>query len=537
MTLGASRSDRVALGAALVCFALIAVTLELAAEEDAFIYYRYAWHWAHGRGLVFNPGDPVEGFSSPLWMGALALLAWAGLDLPMTAPALGIVCGGATLVAAWWLGGTIGLSRSGRPTSLAALAVSSPFIVWSRSGLETPFYSLAIVVTVAAYLAAEYPLREDVRAWRWIGALTLIVVCLGRPEGLLLAAVILGDRLLDGRDWRGALHYGLPAAAVYGAFLVWRSHTFHSLVPNTTVKLYTLLVGRASSQALEYVVYLGLLPLALPLLALWYRPRLARAERRRLGVLLSAVLLSFVFHFLAGGDYRQGFRFLVPTLPLVLVAIWYAFEVLGRQRGGRSGVLSSPLARVCLLVLVLAGPAAFLIQSPPRILDWRQRVFLSWRDPFSESGHWGVQVARWVGEHVPPNRVVAFGQMGRVPYFAARHGHDIRFIDTLGLVDREVSRIYRLDAKLLAFGRDVWNGRSLAQALEVGRLDRAQRAAASILTRGPDVILMETTLNDNRVKAMLLSSDFTQCYREISASDRGGLPHVRVYARDCGPAP
>lgn len=537
MTLGAGRSDRVALGAALVCFVLIAVTLELTAEEDAFIYYRYAWHWAHGQGLAFNPGDPVEGFSSPLWMGGLALVAWTGLDLPSTGPALGIASGAATLAATWWLGGMIGLSRSGRRTSLAALAVSSPFIVWSRSGLETPFYSLAIVVAVAAYVGAEYPPRAAVAAWRWLGALALIVVCLGRPEGPLLAMVIVGDRLLDGRDWRGALRYVLPAVTAYGAYLVWRTHTFNSLVPNTTVKLYAPLVDRASGQALEYVVYLGVLPLALPLLALWHRARLARAERRRLGVLLSAVLLSFVFHFIAGGDYRPGFRFLVPTLPLVLVAIWYAFEVLGRRLDGSAAVLSSPLARACLLLFVLAGPATLLIQSPPRIMDWRQRVFLSWRDPFSETWHWGVQIARWIDAHVPPNSVVAFGQMGRIPYFAARHGHDVRFIDTLGLVDREVSQIYRVDAKLLALWRDVWNGRSPAQALEAGRLERAHRAATSILARRPDFILVETSLNDNRVKAILASPDFTTCYREIRASDRGVLPHVRVYFRDCGRAP
>src|SRR6476660_1573366 len=169
-------------GAALLVFGLIAVSFAMPAEEDAFIYYRYAWNWAHGHGLVFNIGDPVEGFSGPIWMMVLALLARAGLDLPRTAPALGLLCGAATLVATWLLGRAAGLSRFGRLATVVALAFSVPFAIWSRSGLETTFYSLAIVVACGAYLATEYPLGPGFRRpWlRWVAMLAPIAVTLGR---------------------------------------------------------------------------------------------------------------------------------------------------------------------------------------------------------------------------------------------------------------------------------------------------------------------------------------------------------------------
>jgi hypothetical protein len=525
------------LGAALLCFFLLAATLELPAEEDAFIYYRYAWNWAHGNGLVFNTGEPVEGFSGPAWMGVLAVVARLGLDLPMTAPALGLLCGAATLVATWFLARTVGLSRFGQGASVAGLALSYPFVVWSRSGLETPFYSLAIVVAVGAYLAAEYPLRAELRRRRWIGSLALVLVCLGRPEGLLLVAVVLIDRLTDGWDWPGALRYVLPPAAAYGGYLLYRALTFHSLVPNTSVKLYPLLFERASSQFLGYLLYLGLLPLALPVLALLGGRRRARPERRRLGVLLSAVfLLSFFFNFVAGGDYRPAFRYLIPTLPLLLVAVWYGCELLGRERDGRFGVLSSPWARASLLLLLLAGPLFLLHQNPPRIRDWRQKVFQSWRDPFSQTWHWGVQIAHWVDRNVPQNGVVAFGQMGRVPYFVARRGHEVEFIDTLGLVDGPISRIYRFDSKLADLWRDLRAGRSLAQALEKGRRERANRVAASILVRRPDFILIETALADYRMmRALVESPDFKAAYREIGGLPPEGPPDVRIYVRDAVP--
>lgn len=529
------RKDLWILAAALLAFCLLAATLELQAEEDAFIYYRYALSWAQGHGLVFNAGDPVEGFSGPLWMGILAVTARLGFDLPRTAPVLGMMCGIGALLATWLLGQAVGLSRFGRLATVAILALSYPFIVWSRSGLETPLYSLAIIVATGAYLAAEYPLREDRRAPRWLGtvaSLAAVIVCLGRPEGLLLVAILAADRVLDRRDFRGALRYALPAILGYGAYLVWRFHTFHSLVPNTSVKLYPLLIDKSASQLFGYVVFLGALPLALPVFAL-LSSRGSRPERRRLGLVLAVVgLLSVFFNFAAGGDYRPGFRYFIPTLPLLLVAVWQAFELLGDGEGERSRLLRTSLARGSLVVFLLSGSMVLLWRNPPHLHDWRQRVFQPWRDPRSENFHWGVQIALWLDTHAPQHSVVAFGQMGRVPYFLARKGHEITFIDTLGLVDRPISRIYRFDGKLRALLQEVFAGKSFSEALETGRRQRARQVADSILSRHPDFILIETALDEYRMmEALTEHPGFQASYRKVAELPPGAPPYVRIYAR------
>ena len=317
------------------------------------------------------------------------------------------------------------------------------------------------------------------------------------------------------------------AAVGYGGYLLWRLLTFHSLVPNTSVKLYPLLIEQSAGQFFEYVLYVGGFTLALPILGL-RDERQPRAARRRLGLLVLVVgMLSVVFHFAAGGNYRSGFRYLVPTLPLVLVAIWCGFERLTAGRTRASRLLSSTGARVSLLALVLYSPLVALWQHPPHIHDWGQQVFAAWRDPFSDDRDGHLQIINWMVVHVPPNSVVAFGQMGKVPYFLAHAGHNVTFIDTLGLVDRQVSQVYRVDTKLRDLFREIRSGRTLTEALTEGRLKRAHRMVESILARHPDFILIETALADfQMMKVLLESPELAAAYRPID-----GLPYFKSFVR------
>ena len=45
--------------------------------DDAFISFRYSRHLVDGLGLVWNPGEVVEGYTNFLWV----LIAAAGLGL------------------------------------------------------------------------------------------------------------------------------------------------------------------------------------------------------------------------------------------------------------------------------------------------------------------------------------------------------------------------------------------------------------------------------------------------------------------------
>src|SRR5512145_3515033 len=52
--------------------------------DDAMISMRYAYNLAHGNGLVWNPGERVEGITNPLWTGIMALIHFLPVGLNQT---------------------------------------------------------------------------------------------------------------------------------------------------------------------------------------------------------------------------------------------------------------------------------------------------------------------------------------------------------------------------------------------------------------------------------------------------------------------
>ncbi len=48
--------------------------------DDAYLSFRYAEQWVHGHGLVFNPGERVEGYTNFLWT------AWCALGMRLGLP-------------------------------------------------------------------------------------------------------------------------------------------------------------------------------------------------------------------------------------------------------------------------------------------------------------------------------------------------------------------------------------------------------------------------------------------------------------------
>jgi hypothetical protein len=79
---------------ALLLFAALALPFVEYRTDDTFIFLRFAANLAGGHGFAFNPGEPVYGFTSVLWVLLLAVAAAAGLPALAAAKGLAFLLGG-----------------------------------------------------------------------------------------------------------------------------------------------------------------------------------------------------------------------------------------------------------------------------------------------------------------------------------------------------------------------------------------------------------------------------------------------------------
>ena len=193
--------------------AFLGATLPFAAE-DAYITFRYARNLALGNGLLYNPGEWVMGFSSPLWTVWCALgirllgepVLWARTWL-VAADALTLV-----------LVTTLLRQHVGRAAAwcFACFFASWPFFAAvAVSGMET---GLMLALIVATAVLAR---RGSALTGPALAALVFV-----RPEGLAAAAVVaIGARM---RDRLIAL-----ALAALGMAALWR--TYGSPLPQSAL--------------------------------------------------------------------------------------------------------------------------------------------------------------------------------------------------------------------------------------------------------------------------------------------------------------
>src|SRR5262249_43827913 len=122
--------------------------------DDAFISFRYALNLARGQGLVFNPGERVEGYTNFLWTVLLAAGARLRPHLPQPSTGLALLSPVGTLALLLLLGRRLfaGLEDAGfliaiAPLTFAAIGAQSRYVV---SGMETS--SFVFLVTLGIYL-------------------------------------------------------------------------------------------------------------------------------------------------------------------------------------------------------------------------------------------------------------------------------------------------------------------------------------------------------------------------------------------------
>lgn len=325
--------DAIVLGACLVGGAALAWD-RLSVLDDAFISFRYAENLLAGEGLVYNPGEWVEGYTNFLWT---LLLAAGGLLTPLSLPHLSLVLGAASF--AGCLVALVGIGRAvhegaAPPLAAALFAVQGVAVAYASTGLETMFTAMWALLGLWALVG-----RADERGAGWAGA-ALVAATLSRLDHALFWVAGAAAVAVEPEGRRGRLvAYARPTLvlALYG---LWKLRVYGDLLPNT---YYAKAANQwYVDQGAVYLLVSGLAAHAWVLGAVvfaWVATRPREPRARRLAVFVAVGLpLYLAYVAKVGGDYMLG-RFTLVAVALLLAGAEVALaEALGRSRRLAIGV-------------------------------------------------------------------------------------------------------------------------------------------------------------------------------------------------------
>ena len=396
---------------------VIAGRLYLGLCDDALISMRYARNFASGRGLVYNAGEWVDGFSNPLWTAIMVVPHAVGMHEGVTSVPI-VALGGAVLVVMAFVCRVALAEVDASPAVQLAVGLAMVFdaslFEFGVLGLETPLLGMASALVMAGGLCR----RE---AWVITG---IAILTLARADGAVVAGALVGWLVLEERAISGERVLAVARrqwkrfavlAGTAGALVAWRFHVYGYPAPNTYyLKVFPLvprLVSGLASYGVRGVVMYGL-PVAFVLWAAAVDPRARRARR-----MLVPVIGVWLYAIYVGGDAFPYLRFLGPVTPLLWTAVGMAIAA---GWSARSRGVNGLLIALAALVAPVASERGILGST------WDEAASI--RDV--------VVAAKTVAKNVPQEATVATFYAG-LPYYAPSH----RFLDLLGKTEAHIAHL------------------------------------------------------------------------------------------------
>lgn len=472
-------------------------------NDDQMISMRYAHNLVQGHGLVWNPGERVEGYTNPLWTLIMAAIHLLPLSVQKTSVAVQVVNFALCSFVIWQ---ALRLLRiiTPEPPRVAAIAVALVIatcwnvVFWATSGFETALLAALNLVFLTELLG---------KGGSWIGWVALATIPVTRGDGLhiwggnaVLAMLLSERRAHTARILALTL---LPTAAHFG----FRRLYYGEWLPNT---YYLKAMGLPDKHArgfkyahnflVEYAVPCCL-ALAAALSTLVGR-RASAGPRRGQGLaLLACIGGTWVYCIVVGGDSFAGFRFFAHALPVLFVFAAACAELLAKGALGRGAVLGA----LCVSSVPLINPLQTLTQPGHN------------GDPFQQ-----IPAAALLNKNALPTSSIAVIPAGMVPYYTG-----LRAYDALGKADKHVARLPYHRNALIAHGK-LDPAYTLGQKPDFVISCRSHSVAANARHR------IDRAKFDY-VLALLASDEFREHYLPNRVKDPFLANHTQIYAHSESP--
>ena len=428
--------------------------------EDFFITFRHSENLADGHGLVYQPGERVHGFTSPL-----------GTLLPAGAHWIAKHWFGATdyLPALWaFRAASAAAFAGGGLFVLLAIANESAGMVWPRR-LFAVLYLLDLKGVAFSVNGMETGLMLLFLGWSiWIWQASVVMYWLAgglawgglmwtRPDGCVYIAALALGTIIFGREPMarrlGAIaRMALVCAMVYLPWFAWAWWYYGSPIPHTVLAKRYLppfygvqsrpwrVIDRARSAFAPILESFGPWPawtwwvellVGSFSLGYWILP-----VRDRLGRMASFAFLIVCLYLVV----VYAFPWYLPPLAMfgsIALALGLARLVSAAQGQDATWRIAARATAFVVAAAVVANNA-FITVAGTRQFAKQQAII--------EDGNRRV-IGRWLAEHVKPGERVFLECLGYIGYFSRA-----KMLDHPGLVSPEVSALV---ARKIGFAEEI----------------------------------------------------------------------------------
>ncbi len=368
--------------------------------DDSYITYRYVERFLEGKGITFNDGERVEGFSHPLWF---FLLSFLKLILPFKiefiANFLGFI---SSLFLLYFLIDYLKENLFSQILSSLFLITTPAFLYYSTSGLETNFFALLI------FLSFYFSTKEN-----WIlVSIFLGLLSITRPEGLLYGILFFIFNLKKIKEYLKFLPLFLFPFIFYEIF---RIIYFNDIFPNT---FYAKPSGLYGSSGGIFYIFPWIYAIGGPFIfILFFFSKIPKN-------VIPFFIANLIFLGYSQGDWMVFGRLIFPIFP-ILITIFSIF-----LKDALTALIEK--FKINEIIFLILLPIFSLIVWFPQIKNYINEEGLTTVMKSRDQ----ILVGKWLDKNIKEGKSVSTFRLGGISYKAK----NLRALDLYGLTDKEQGR-------------------------------------------------------------------------------------------------
>lgn len=379
--------------------------------DDAYISFRYAKNLIQGYGLVYNPGEQVEGYTNLLWVLLVAPFIFLGQDPGYISNIFSIIFACFIVLITFSIAKRL-IGTMGAFAAALFLVFNASFIIWITGGLETTLFGFLLILSIFLFFKEKFLLS----------GLVFGLSYLTRPEGLLFA-FIAACFLLAKRNIKGALLFLFPFLSIFFSHFLFRFFYYHELLPNT---FYAKVVpsNLQYQQGISYTKWFFITNFGIFSIFLFVFLFNCIKESWVLYLLVSASFFSFYITFV-GGDSFPCFRFYAPVIPFFSLLIGASFKESLYVLKKKGKILCG--LPIIVFILLLHYTASSRAKESNQNRDYIPL--------YEKVEKQREEIGMWFLKNLPKDTKIALGCAGIIPYWT-----DFYTIDILGLNDKHIAK-------------------------------------------------------------------------------------------------